>query len=124
MTEQVENAVVDMAKAFEEFKSTNDERLKQIEEKGSADPLVEEKLQKIEADLDKIEDINQQVTQQAEFQKGVNDRLDSFEKLLKRPEMGAEEGKAVDNKLEIFETWLRKGDDLSLIHISEPTRPY
>ena len=111
MTEQVENAVGEMAKAFEEFKATNDERLKQIEEKGSADPLVEEKLQKIEADLDKIEDINQQVTQQAEFQKGVNDRLDSFEKLLKRPEMGAEEGKAVDNKLEIFETWLRKGDD-------------
>ena len=44
MTDEVKNAVVEMASAFEEFKATNDQRLKQIEEKGSADPVVEEKL--------------------------------------------------------------------------------
>jgi len=111
MTEQVENAVVEMAKAFEEFKATNDERLKQIEEKGSADPIVEEKLKNLEADLDKFEDINQKLTQQVEFQKGVDDRMNNFEKLLKRPEMAAEEVKGIDNKLGLFETWLRKGED-------------
>ena len=111
MTEQVENAVVEMAKAFEEFKATNDERLKQIEEKGSADPIVEEKLKNIEVDLDKFEDINQKLTQQVEFQKGVDDRLDSFEKLLKRPEMEADEVKAADRQVASFETWLRKGED-------------
>lgn len=111
MTEQVENAVVEMAKAFEEFKATNDERLKQIEEKGSVDPIVEEKLKNLEADLDKFEDINQKLTQQVEFQKGVDDRMNNFEKLLKRPEMAAEEVKGIDNKLGLFETWLRKGED-------------
>ena len=111
MTEQVENAVVEMAKAFEEFKATNDERLKQIEQKGSADPVIEEKLKNLEADLDKFEDINQKLTQQVEFQKGVDDRMNNFEKLLKRPEMAAEEVKGIDNKLGLFETWLRKGED-------------
>ena len=37
--------------AFEEFKATNDQRLAEIEKKGEADPLVEAKLSKIEADL-------------------------------------------------------------------------
>lgn len=111
MTEQVEKAVVEMAKAFEEFKATNDERLSQIEKKGSVDPLVEQKLKNIEADLDKFEDFNQKYTQQVEFQKGIEERLDSFEKLLKRPEMSASEVKATENKLGMFETWLRKGED-------------
>lgn len=111
MTDEVKNAVVEMATAFEEFKATNDERLKQIEEKGSADPIVEEKLKNIEADLDKFEDINQKLTQQVEFQKGVDDRLDTFEKLLKRPEMEADEVKAAGHQVAMFETWLRKGED-------------
>ena len=42
---------------FEEFKKANDERLAQIEKKGSADVVTEEKLRKIEADLDKAQRI-------------------------------------------------------------------
>ena len=39
--------------AFEEFKKANDVRLSEIESKGSADPILEEKLSKIETDIDK-----------------------------------------------------------------------
>lgn len=45
------NEVNSLATAFEEFKNTNDARLKQIEQKGSADVLTTEKLERINNDL-------------------------------------------------------------------------
>ena len=45
---QVKEAVESMGKAFEEFKATNDKKLSDLEKKGSTDPLVEDKLSKIE----------------------------------------------------------------------------
>ena len=44
---EVKTAVETLGKTFESFKETNDERLKQIEAKGSSDPITEEKLSKI-----------------------------------------------------------------------------
>ena len=49
----VKEAVSDMGKAFEEFKSTNDKRLDEIEKRGTALSETEEKLEKIESDLDR-----------------------------------------------------------------------
>ena len=54
--EQVKNAIDSLGSTFEEFKKTNDERLAQIEKKGSADAVTSEKLARIEKDLDKIEE--------------------------------------------------------------------
>ena len=70
--DMIKNAVDGLASAFEEFKATNDERLKQVEEKGSADPLVEEKLVRIEADLGKYEDFNQKLVTQSKAAEGFN----------------------------------------------------
>jgi HK97 family phage major capsid protein len=39
--------------AFNEFKATNDQRIKQIEAKGTADPILQQKLDKISADIEK-----------------------------------------------------------------------
>ena len=50
-------AVEGVNKGFEEFKAANDAKLKEIETKGAADPLLEEKLAKIEADLDKYQKV-------------------------------------------------------------------
>jgi len=50
-------AVEGVNKGFEEFKAANDARLKEIEEKGAADPVLEEKMSKIEADLDKAQKV-------------------------------------------------------------------
>jgi HK97 family phage major capsid protein len=60
-------AVESVSTGFEAFKEANDLRLKEIEEKGSADPLTENKLNKINEDMQKSQD-----------------RLDKFELSQKR----------------------------------------
>ena len=70
MENEVKTAVEALAGAFEEFKKVNDTRLAEIEAKGTADPMTEQKLAKIEADLDKFENINQAITQQQKHAEG------------------------------------------------------
>lgn len=57
MSDDVMKAIDGLNKGFEEFKSANDERIKEIEAKGAADPILEEKLARIEADLDKAQKV-------------------------------------------------------------------
>ena len=59
MTDEVKNYVEEMGRTFEEFKSTMETRLSEVESKGQADPLTETKLENIEGDLDRLEDFNQ-----------------------------------------------------------------
>ncbi|HBY70308.1 MAG TPA: phage major capsid protein, partial [Flavobacteriaceae bacterium] len=106
----VKNAVDGLASAFEEFKATNDERLKQVEEKGSADPLVEEKLAKIEGDLDKFEDVNQKLVQHSKAAEGFNAKLNDIEAMLKRPS-NAMEVSDIDVNIKAWDMFLRKGED-------------
>jgi HK97 family phage major capsid protein len=109
MSDDVKNAVEGIAVAFEEFKATNDARLAEIEKKGHADPLVEEKLKNIEADLDRFEDINQKLTLAQQEQKQFGEKLDSMEAMLKRPEAGMDT-KAVDVEMKLFDKWMRHGE--------------
>jgi HK97 family phage major capsid protein len=53
--EELKKLLAEMQSAFSEFRSTNDERLKSIEKKGSADGLLDEKLEKINTQLSKLE---------------------------------------------------------------------
>ncbi len=53
-------AIEGINKAFDEFKTTNDARLKELEEKGSADALFTDKIAKIEADLQKAQEVADQ----------------------------------------------------------------
>ena len=107
MSEDIKTAVEGMATAFEEFKATNDARLAEIEKKGSSDPLVDEKLKNIEADLDRFEDINQKLTLAQQEQKGFSEKLENMEALLKRPEVSMETNQ-VDVAVKAFDKWLRK----------------
>jgi len=108
MEDQVKTAVDAMATAFEEFKKVNDERLAQIESKGSADPLVEEKLAKIEKDLDRYENINQKLTQQQKSAEAHEEKLAEIEKMLKRP-ANMMEAKDIDMSLKAWNSFIRKG---------------
>lgn len=54
--EQIKDLVDAQGTAFEEFKAANDERLKQIEESGSADTVTAEKVEKINAEITQIND--------------------------------------------------------------------
>lgn len=60
--------------AFNEFKLANDERIKQIETKGHADPLLLQKIERINADIDKFSRVNDDFMQM----KGVVNRLEKF----------------------------------------------
>lgn len=60
MTEKT--AVEQVMTAFEEFKAANDNRIKEIEKKGSADVVTSEKVARIEAVLVKSEEANQKLT--------------------------------------------------------------
>ena len=54
---QAVDAVAKIGQAFEEFKSANDAKLKEIEAKGAVDPVTEAKLAKIEADMTKLQEV-------------------------------------------------------------------
>ena len=110
MTEEVQTAVDAMATAFEEFKSANDQRLAEIEAKGHADPLTEEKLAKIEGDLDRFESVNQKLVQQQKASEGFADKLNEIETMLKRPANNVETSD-VDFTLKAWDTFMRKGED-------------
>jgi len=95
-----------MGTAFEEFKKANDLRLKQIEEKGGADPLIEEKLQKINADMDAKQEL-----------------IDNVQATLKRiaqSSEGGQEGKETAEMREYkkgFNKFLRKGHEDGLLDL-------
>lgn len=50
----IPSLIAAVQKTFEEFKSANDTRLKQLEEKGSVDTLIEEKTNKINAEITRL----------------------------------------------------------------------
>jgi len=109
MSEDIKTAVEGIAVAFEEFKATNDARLAEIEKKGASDPLVDEKLKNIEADLDRFEDINQKLTLAQEQTKSMEEKLESMETMLKRPEAGLDT-KSDDMEMKLFDKWMRHGE--------------
>lgn len=84
---EVKDAIRGVMTAFEEFKSTNDTRLKEVEKKGAADVLFGEKLDRINRTLDSYEGIAAKVAKAdtvAEEVKKLEDRFDQIETALKR----------------------------------------
>lgn len=81
-------AIEQVMTAFEEFKKTNDAELAEIKKKGSSDPLVTEKLSKIEKDLAKFEDINQKLAQAEVESKKEKDHVDELEAKLNAIALG------------------------------------
>ena len=107
--DHVKNAVDAMATAFEEFKSVNDQRLAEIEKKGSSDPITEEKLAKIEADLDRFETVNQKLVAAEAKSEQMSEALANIETMLKRPTAQVKNDD-VDFAVKSWDKWLRKGD--------------
>lgn len=106
IAEQVKAAVEPVMKAFEEFKATNDARLKEIATKGSADPVVTDKLSKIETTLASFEPLNQKLAAQEQQAKALSEQVGAvnaiiakMEAKLGRPGMFA--GDALGRKTEL-----------------------
>ena len=57
MTDDIHSAVYDLGRAFESFKDANDQRLAEISRKGSADPLTEMKVNRLNAEITRAQDV-------------------------------------------------------------------
>jgi HK97 family phage major capsid protein len=93
--------------AFEEFKRTNDGRLKELEQRGHADALTEEKLARINAALDGT--------------KSVLDRL-SLERT--RPALEAGRPELGDEYKDAFSAYVKRGEEKALSIGSNPDGGY
>lgn len=103
----------EILKAFEEFKAANDERLKQLESKGHADPLLEAKVDKINAAISESE---------AKFKAQVEE----LEAKFNRPGAGmSAEGKAKSEYKAAFDAFARRGDFQAALSVgSDPDGGY
>jgi HK97 family phage major capsid protein len=129
MSEEIKKAVgaVEALHAgFEEFKKANDERLAQIEKKGSADVVTEAKLQKIEADLEKAQKIADEAVLASKRQSRIvtderGEVVDHDRKAQEWASMNARRRGAVagsfgaadmDGYKAAFDTFIRKGEEV------------
>jgi HK97 family phage major capsid protein len=108
--QELKGVIEDFGTTFEDFKNANNERLSQLEKKGTVDPITEDKVSKIEQKLDALEDVNQKFTQEMFSAKSIDDRLDKIETSLKRPE-GAMESKTIETTMKAYDKYLRKGKE-------------
>lgn len=123
---ELAKAVDGVKTGFEAFKEANDQRIKEIEAKGAADPLLEEKLAKIEKDMDtkqaKLDQFELAIKRQNRTvvdEKGNEIDLDA--KAAKWANMVARSrgtrvedfgSKQLDEYKSAFDTFLRKGDEI------------
>lgn len=103
----VKSAIETQNRAFDEFKRTNDERLKQVEQRGIADPLLQQKLDKINADLDKTAGITDAF---ASLQAKVN-RIETFGV----GKAGAVDSTELGEYRQAVNRFLRKGDNMGAV---------
>lgn len=106
---ETKDTINELATGFEEYKKANDEKLENAL-KGIKDPLLDEKISKLDAKMDSLEDFNQQMTLQAKSQEQIGERLENLETMLKRPQAGMETGD-IDVAMKAFDTLLRKGKE-------------
>jgi len=117
-------AVDGVKTGFEAYKEANDLRLKEIEEKGQADPILDEKLEKIDKDITasqkRLDDFHLSLKRKSFSKDGVNaDELDA--KALAWAKMVAKShgtnvtefgNEAMDGYKTAYNKFLRKGDEI------------
>ena len=107
MADEIKDLIKDLGTTFETFKAENDKRLKEIEAKGHADPLLTEKVEKIEADMAKIVEMKAQ--------------LEALETVAGRGAFGGGTSEIDKAKAEYktgFESWFRKGVEANLAELA------
>ena len=105
---ELREGIEQIGTAFEEFKTTNNQRLKELEKKGTADPLTEEKQKKIEEHLDNWEDFNQKCTKAFLEQKTVGEKVDRIETMMNRPDSGFNTSQ-IDDVKKAYEAYKARG---------------
>lgn len=116
-TSDVKEAIKQVMTGFEEYKSANEERLKQIETKGAADPVTIGKLSKLDDHLNKFEDFNQRLTEatkRAEALDELKQQFDALETAMKRTPTGI----VPEAKAGRVNTWARAVVDAHILGVA------
>jgi len=108
MSEEVKEVLDSLGSTFEEFKSENDKRLKEIESKGHADPILQEKVDKMSEDVASLCEARQSIEIQQKNLEDATAKIEKLETVINRPESGG--SKEVDYQKQVFDKWLRKGE--------------
>jgi len=84
MPEEISKVIDTLGRDFEEFKKANDERIKQVEEKGQADPILVEKVDKLSNAIGEMDALKERLeraeTMAARRHKGTEGNSDADEK--------------------------------------------
>lgn len=102
---EVKARVDQLGSAWEQFKAVNDRRLKEIEKRGSADPLTDQHLSRVNTTLDEYKQ-----------------RLSKMEVAMNRPFVGGADGYHSNDSMsnahkQAFVNYLRKGVEGDLCHL-------
>ena len=108
MSEDVKQVIENFGLAFEEFKKVNDQILDDKAD-GKSVAGLEEKLVRIEEDLQGLEEQKAAHDKSVEKQQEITDKLEKLETVLSRPNSGFD-SKAVDSNVKAFDSYLRKGE--------------
>jgi len=94
---ELKDTIEQLGRAFEQFKSANDQRLQQIEQRGSADPALVEKLERLSARIGELDQI-----------KGD---LDKLQTKSGRPDFGGSKAESAhEQHKQLFTKWMRQRD--------------
>ena len=108
MSEEIKVVLDELGSKFEEFKSENKTRLDEIEKKGHADPILQEKVDKMSDDIAKLAEVKQAHEIQQKNLEEATAKIESLETILARP--NASKSADVDMQVKAFGKWLRKGE--------------
>ena len=108
MSEEVKEVLDELGSKFEDFKAENKTRLDQIEKQGHADPLLQEKVDKMTDDIATLAEVKQSHEIQQKNLEEAQQKIESLETMLARP--NASKSEDVDMQMKAFGSWLRKGE--------------
>jgi HK97 family phage major capsid protein len=103
MIQEIRKAVDELGQAFMQFKTANEEALRQKQDRGASDGLTEQKIERLNDDIDRLRDRLERTQAVLNRQSGVSDPA----RLLP----GADEHKAA------FLRYMQKGEDAALINL-------
>jgi len=108
MSEEIKEVLDGLGKGFEEFKSENQKRLDEIEKKGHADPLLQEKVDKMSEEIASLAEVKQTAELQSKNLEDAQSKIEALETVMARPSNVKSED--VDIRVKAFGDWLRKGE--------------
>tara|TARA_Y100000004_G_scaffold194440_1_gene259026 strand:- start:2011 stop:3222 length:1212 start_codon:yes stop_codon:yes gene_type:complete len=108
MSEEIKEVLDNLGSDFQEFKSENAKRLEEIEKKGHADPLLQEKVDKLSESVAESLEIKQNMDIQSKNLEEAKQKIEQLESVLSRP--SSTKDNDLDIEMKAFGSYLRKGE--------------